>query len=94
MNAANATELMISLGVQARAASALMAKAPAATKVAALRALASLLGLKSSDYIRQAVREKNEQVMAQRMAMLSKALSADHLSLNESLGDSLEDGLH
>lgn len=58
------------------------------------RALASLLGLKSSDYIRQAVQEKNEQVMAQRMAMLSKALSADHLSLNESLEDSLEDGLH
>ena len=58
------------------------------------RALASLLGLKSSEYIRQAVQEKNEQVMAQRMAMLSKALSADHLSLNESLGDSLEDGLH
>ncbi len=58
------------------------------------RALASMLGLKSSEYIRQAVQEKNEQVMAQRMAMLSKALSADHLSLNESLGDSLEDGLH
>ena len=57
-------------------------------------ALASMLGLKSSEYIRQAVQEKNEQVMAQRMAMLSKALSADHLSLNESLGDSLEDGLH
>jgi predicted DNA-binding protein len=58
------------------------------------RALASMLGLKSSDYIRQAVREKNEQVMAQRMAMLSKALSSDHLGANESLEDSLEDGLH
>ena len=34
------------------------------------RALASLLGLKSSDYIRQAVREKNEQVMAQRKDQL------------------------
>ena len=58
------------------------------------RTLANMLGLKSSDYIRQAVREKNEQVMAQRMAMLSKALSVDHLILNESLEDSLEDGLH
>ena len=43
MNAANATELMISLGVQARAASAHMAKAPAAAKVAALHGLARLL---------------------------------------------------
>lgn len=58
------------------------------------RTLAHMLGLKSSDYIRQAVREKNEQVMAQRMAMLSKALSTEHLSLNESLDNTLEDGLN
>ena len=43
MNAANATELMIALGERARVASAHMAKAPAAAKVAALRALAALL---------------------------------------------------
>ena len=49
------------------------------------RALASIVGLKSSDYIRQAVREKNEQVMAQRIAELSKLLSAEHLKFNESL---------
>ena len=57
------------------------------------RALASMVGLKSSDYIRQAVREKNEQVMAQRIATLSKALSTEHLAFNESLEGSLADGL-
>ncbi len=57
------------------------------------RALANIVGLKSSDYIRQAVREKNESVMAQRIAALSKELSADHLAINESLEGSLKDGL-
>lgn len=57
------------------------------------RALANSVGLKSSDYIRQAVREKNEHVMAQRIATLSKALSTEHLACNESLEGSLADGL-
>ena len=57
------------------------------------RALASIVGLKSSDYIRQAVREKNEHVMAQRIAELSRALSAEHLAINESVEGSLTDGL-
>jgi glutamate-5-semialdehyde dehydrogenase len=43
MNATNTTELMNTLGLQAKAASALMAKASAATKLAALRGLATLL---------------------------------------------------
>ncbi|MGQ3116030.1 MAG: glutamate-5-semialdehyde dehydrogenase [Hydrogenophaga sp.] len=43
MNATNTTELMNTLGLQAKAASALMAKASAATKLAALRGLAALL---------------------------------------------------
>jgi glutamate-5-semialdehyde dehydrogenase len=43
MNAVNATELMIGLGEQARAASAHMAKASAAVKETALRELARLL---------------------------------------------------
>jgi glutamate-5-semialdehyde dehydrogenase len=43
MNATNTTELMNTLGLQAKAASALMAKANAATKLAALRGLATLL---------------------------------------------------
>ena len=57
------------------------------------RALANIVGLKSSDYIRQAVLEKNEQVMAQRIAALSKELSAEHLAINESVEGSLADGL-
>jgi hypothetical protein len=57
------------------------------------RSLAHSVGLKSSDYIRQAVSEKNAQVMAQRIATLSKELAAKHLSFNESLDVSLEDGL-
>jgi hypothetical protein len=43
MNATNTTELMNTLGSQARAASALMAKASSATKLHALRSLATLL---------------------------------------------------
>jgi glutamate-5-semialdehyde dehydrogenase len=43
MNALNTVELMNTLGQQAKAASALMAKAGAATKVAALRGLVALL---------------------------------------------------
>ncbi len=57
------------------------------------RSLASIVGLKSSDYIRQAVSEKNEKVMAQRIATLSKELAAEHLSFNESLEGSLADGI-
>jgi glutamate-5-semialdehyde dehydrogenase len=43
MNATNTTELMNTLGLQAKAASALMARASATTKLAALRGLAALL---------------------------------------------------
>ncbi|WP_372659500.1 glutamate-5-semialdehyde dehydrogenase, partial [Hydrogenophaga sp.] len=43
MNATNTTELMNTLGSQAKAASALMAKAGSATKLQALRSLAALL---------------------------------------------------
>ncbi len=57
------------------------------------RALANIVGMKSSDYIRQAVREKNEHVMAQRIATLSKVLSIEHLVFNETLEGSIADGL-
>jgi hypothetical protein len=57
------------------------------------RSLASTIGLKSSDYIREAVCEKNERVMAERIAMLSRELADEHLSFNESLEGSLADGL-
>jgi len=58
-----------------------------------VRSFASIVGLKSSDYIRQAVCEMNAQAIAQRIASLSKELSAEHLSFNESLEGSLTDCL-
>ncbi len=57
------------------------------------RAMAQALGLKSSDYIRQAVTEKNAQVMAQRIAALSRELAEEHLRMNESLEGTLSDGI-
>jgi hypothetical protein len=57
------------------------------------RALAGMLGLKSSDYMREAVREKNQRVTAEHIAKLSKELAAEHLALNESIEDSVADGL-
>lgn len=56
-------------------------------------ALANCIGLKRSDYIREAVREKNESVMALRIASLSKALASDHLAINDDIVGSIEDGL-
>jgi len=58
------------------------------------RALANRAGLKSSEYIREAVREKNSQMLAQHCANISKKLSSDHLAFNESLEGSLKDGLN
>jgi hypothetical protein len=55
--------------------------------------MASALGLKSSDYIRQAVSEKNAQLMAQHIAALSKELAQEHLQTNESMEGTLSDGL-
>ena len=57
------------------------------------RELAAIVGLKCSDCMREAVREKNERVTAQRIAQLSKELAADHFAFNESTEDSLSEGL-
>ncbi len=57
------------------------------------RSLAKALGLKSSDYIRAAVREKNEREMSARIATLSKRLSAGHFAFNEAIDDTVGDGL-
>ncbi|MET3119782.1 putative DNA-binding protein [Undibacterium sp. GrIS 1.8] len=54
---------------------------------------ADMLGLKNSDYVREAVREKNERVMAERLANLSRKLSAKHAEFNESIEGSLGDGI-
>ncbi len=57
------------------------------------RSLALLAGLKNSDYIREAVREKNERMMAERIATLSRKLSAKHLEFHKAIEGSLADGL-
>ena len=57
------------------------------------RSLANTIGLKSSAYIREAVLEKNERLMAQRIGALSRELAAEHLAINESMDDALTDGL-
>lgn len=54
---------------------------------------AEMLGLKNSEYLRQAVLEKNDRVMRERLAALSRKLSAKHATVNESLDDSTGDGL-
>jgi Arc/MetJ-type ribon-helix-helix transcriptional regulator len=56
-------------------------------------AAATRAGLKKSDYVREAVREKNERTMAEHIAALSRELSAEHLAFNESLDDTIADGL-
>jgi folate-dependent tRNA-U54 methylase TrmFO/GidA len=54
---------------------------------------ADMVGLKNSEYVREAVREKNERVMAEHLTKLSRKLSAKHLTFNESAEASLGDGL-
>jgi hypothetical protein len=49
-----------------------------------------MAGLKNSEYVREAVREKNERLMAERLAALSRKLSAKHLAFSESIDVSLE----
>jgi hypothetical protein len=57
------------------------------------KALAAAFQMSSSDYVREAVREKNERMLKQRMVQLSQALSAQSLAENQALESSLKDGL-
>lgn len=57
------------------------------------RALAKSMDMTSSDYVREAVREKNERTLKERMVFLSRRLSAQHLSENQSMDDATGDGL-
>ena len=52
---------------------------------------ANMIGLKNSDYVREAVREKNERVMVDHITMLPRKLSAKHHSFNEAIVDSIQD---
>ncbi len=57
------------------------------------RNLASELRMTSSDYVREAVREKNERVLKDRMIFLSQKLSARHLAENQAMSAADGDGL-
>ena len=50
------------------------------------RSLAQLLNMPSFEYLRKAVRDKNERVLMDHMVFLSKQLSAKHLLENEAMG--------
>ena len=45
-----------------------------------------------SDYIKQAVSERNESILAERVAFLSKKLSAQSLTVCEEMGAAAGDG--
>ena len=57
------------------------------------KALANLFNMPSSEYLRDAVREKNERMLKERMTHLSKQLSARHLLENEAMEATTGDGL-
>ena len=57
------------------------------------RALASAMRMTSSDYVREAVREKNERTLKARMIFLSARLSERHLAENEEMTAATGDGL-
>ena len=57
------------------------------------KALASLFNMPSSEYLRDAVREKNGRMRKEHMTHRSKQLSARHLLENEAMDASTGDGL-
>ena len=57
------------------------------------KALAKAMHMTSSDYVREAVREKNERALKDRMVFLSAQLSARHLEENRTMENSMGDGL-
>lgn len=57
------------------------------------KALANAFNMSSSDYVREAVREKNERLLKERMIFLSKNLSTRHLAENEAMDATVRDGL-
>lgn len=54
---------------------------------------AKLAGLSRSEYARRAIEEMNHRVMRERIAMLSKQLSEQSLTINEAMADATQDGL-
>jgi len=57
------------------------------------KSLAKAMHMTSSDYVREAVREKNERALKERMVFLSAQLSARHLTENQTMDAATGDGL-
>ncbi|NJS35741.1 MAG: antitoxin of toxin-antitoxin stability system [Brachymonas sp.] len=57
------------------------------------KALAAAFNMTSSDYVREAVREKNERMLKERIVFLSKSLSAQSLAENTAMDGATGDGL-
>ena len=57
------------------------------------KALARSMQMTSSDYVREAVREKNERALADRLVFLSAQLSVRHLAENQAMDSAAGDGL-
>lgn len=57
------------------------------------KALARVMRMSASDYVREAVREKNERAMKDRMVFLSRQLSVQNLNENLAMDGSVGDGL-
>ncbi len=57
------------------------------------KALAQALHMSSSDYVREAVQEKNQRALRERIVFLSAQLSARHLSENQAMDSTSRDGL-
>jgi predicted DNA-binding protein len=55
--------------------------------------LARTMSMSASDYVREAVREKNERALKDRIVFLSRQLSVQHLLENQAMDGSLGDGL-
>ena len=56
-------------------------------------AFAKFIGLNKTQYLEQAIREKNERVLADRMRFLSKKLSQQDLAHNTEMDAATGDGL-
>ena len=55
---------------------------------------AKLAGLSRSEYARRAIEEMNHRIMRERIAVLSKQLSAQSNQINQALDDTTKDGLN
>jgi predicted transcriptional regulator len=55
--------------------------------------LAQCSGMSRSDYVRQALEEKNARALAERIAFLSRKLSTVHWQISEELDATAGDGL-